>query len=110
MTYDCRTCGACCCNPDENRREGFMDYIEVGPREKLWRRPALVHRFVVLNAEGVGHLRLEGQRCAALRGRVGRRVTCILYEDRPAGCRRIQPGDERCLQHRRERGVEGRSR
>jgi Fe-S-cluster containining protein len=103
---DCRTCGACCCNPDENRREGYADYIEVRPTDRLLRKPALSRRLVVLNAQGVPHLRLDPQgRCVALRGRVGRRVRCAIYDDRPAACRRVEPGDARCLQYRRERGI-----
>jgi len=39
-------------------------------------------------------------------GRIGRFVTCAIYGLRPRGCRLIEPGDERCLQYRRERGID----
>ena len=104
---DCTRCGACCCNPDENRREGFIDYVEVEPRDALAREPELMRRLVVRNAEGVPHLRIDQSgRCLALRGRVGARVSCTIYEVRPTGCRRVEAGTARCLQYRRERGVE----
>jgi Fe-S-cluster containining protein len=104
--YDCMTCGACCANPDENRAEGFVDYVEVRSREPLLAKPELVRRLVVYNDEGVAHLRLDADgRCHALRGRMGRRVHCIIYDDRPTGCRKVEAGSERCLLARSERGV-----
>jgi Fe-S-cluster containining protein len=104
---DCRTCGACCANPDENRVEGVVDWVEVGPREPLLRAPRLAARLVVRNSSGQCHLRLDpGGRCLALRGRIGRRVSCTIYDLRPEGCRKVEPGSARCLQYRRERGVD----
>lgn len=103
---DCRRCGACCCNPDENRAEGYVDYVAVAPSEPILRRPELVRRFVVYNAAGEAHMRLLDQRCAALRGTLGRRVECQVYDLRPAGCRKVEAGGERCRQYRRERGID----
>jgi Fe-S-cluster containining protein len=104
MTLDCRTCGACCTSPDENRREGTDEWVEVAPDDVLLRRRAAA-RLVVHNADGVPHLRLHDHRCAALRGVLGRRVACSIYEIRPRACRRVEAGSPRCLQYRRERGV-----
>jgi Fe-S-cluster containining protein len=104
--FDCTRCGACCTNPDENRAEGFVDYVEVVPRDAIWAEPRLAQRFVVYNAEGQPHLRLhQDGRCLALRGRLGRSVRCTIYEHRPAACRKVEPGSERCLAHRRERSL-----
>jgi Fe-S-cluster containining protein len=103
---DCTRCGACCTNPDENRAEGFVDYVEVLARDALLDEPELVRRLVVYNADGLAHLRLDATgRCLALRGRLGRRVRCTIYEHRPTGCRKVEPGSERCLAHRRERSL-----
>jgi Fe-S-cluster containining protein len=103
---DCKSCGACCCNPDENRREGFVDYVEVSAREPMRDHPDLMRRYVVYNADAAAHLRMDASgKCLALRGPVGRRVSCVIYEHRPVGCRRVQPGTARCLQYRIERGV-----
>jgi Fe-S-cluster containining protein len=105
-SFDCIRCGACCTNPNENRDEGFIDYVEVTPRDPLLDRSDLVRRLVVFNTDGHPHLRLDaGGRCLALRGKVGRRVSCTIYEMRPAACRKVEPGSERCLAHRRERGL-----
>ncbi len=101
---DCLTCGACCTNPAENRREGFRDWVEIHPDELILRRRA-AQRLVVYNAAGVPHLRLDDtDRCAALRGKLGVRVHCAVYEIRPRACHRVEPGDDRCLQYRRENG------
>ena len=99
-------CGACCSNPNENRAEGYVDYIEVKPRDELLNRQALVRRLVVLNRDGVPHMRLEHDRCTALKGTIGVKAICTIYEVRPTGCRMLESGSERCLQYRIERGVD----
>ena len=101
-------CGACCCNPDENREENFLDYVEVSPRSRLARTPSLARKLTVLNRRGERHMKLRGreQRCAALEGEVGAAVYCKIYDLRPAGCRSVEPGSAECRRDRRERGVE----
>jgi len=47
------------------------------------------------------------QRCAALSGELGVRVSCTIYALRPADCRRVEPGSKECRRARRERGVDG---
>ena len=107
MDFDCRSCGACCANPDENRAEGFVDWVAVRDGEPLLDDARLAQRLVVTNALGERHLRLDSAwRCLALRGRIGHRVSCTVYGLRPEGCRRIEPGDARCRQYRRERGID----
>lgn len=106
VTYDCRTCGACCTNPDENRAEGFVHYVEVHPRDAILNERELVRRLVVHDPDGVPHLRLDGSgRCVALLGKLGKSVRCSIYEHRPTPCRKVEAGSERCLAHRRERGL-----
>jgi Fe-S-cluster containining protein len=103
---DCLRCGACCTNPDENRAERFVDWVEVGANEPLRARADLVKKHVVVNARGERHLRLDPSgRCTALRGRLGRDVSCAIYALRPAGCRHVEPGSARCVQYRAERGI-----
>ena len=111
MQLDCQRCGACCCNPDENRAEGFAFYVEVDDaRSRLLTKAELRQRYVVLDGGGVPHVRLDPSgRCAALRGKLGGLVSCAVYADRPRGCRRVEPGSARCLQARRERGIDGQS-
>lgn len=106
--FDCLRCGACCCNPAENRAESYRDYIAVTPRDReLWSRPHLLRRYTVANAQGELHMKLIGeeQRCAALLGALGKHVECAIYGQRPRGCRRVEPGDKRCLQYRTERQI-----
>jgi hypothetical protein len=107
VIYDCRSCGACCCNTDENRAERYVDYVQVTPRALLSRHRSLLRRLTVLNQAGERHMRLLGkeQRCAALRGRPGERVTCAIYDLRPSACRRVEPGSRECRRDRRERGI-----
>ena len=104
---DCQACGACCCNPAENRAEGFRDYVEVEPGAKLWKKPALLQRYSVANGRGEHHLKLIGaeERCAALLGSLGKRVRCSIYEWRPRGCKKVEAGDASCLRYRKERGI-----
>lgn len=105
---DCVTCGACCCNTDENRAEGFVDYVEVFASDALRRRRDLLARLAVRNDHGQVHLKLGADgRCVALSGELGRSVHCTIYDLRPAVCRRVQAGSEECLRARRERGVAG---
>ena len=104
---DCRRCGACCCNRDENIAEGHAWYIDIGDDCSLLKKKALVQKHVVEDAEGQPWLKMNPDgRCSALAGSLGRFVTCRIYGDRPQGCRRIQPGDPECLAARRERGLE----
>ena len=63
-------------------------------------------KLLARNQGGVLHLRLVGDgRCIALRGAIGRRVRCSIYALRPAGCRRVEPGDRSCLRYRAEAGL-----
>jgi Fe-S-cluster containining protein len=107
VEFDCQACGACCCNTDENRAEEYIDYVEVTPRAALNRRPDLVRKLTVLNDKGERHMKMKGreQRCVALEGKLGEHVSCTIYELRPSGCRRVQPGSKECLRDRRERGI-----
>lgn len=105
---DCQTCGACCCNSDENRAEKFVDYVEVPKRARLQLHRPLLRKLTVVNAQGERHMRLVGkeQRCIALEGGVGAEVRCTIYELRPPACRKVEPGSDECLRDRRERGID----
>lgn len=106
-SLDCQTCGACCCNSDENRAENYPWYVEVEPGNRLLSRRDLRQRYVVDDPDGSPHLRLDAEgRCVALLGRLGRDVECSIYAHRPRGCRSVQPGDDDCLRARRERGID----
>jgi uncharacterized protein len=98
---DCQRCGACCVNLPANRAEGFPYWVELEPGDRLLTRADLVRKLVVDDPDGVPHLRTAADgRCLALRGALGRRVSCAIYHHRPSPCRRVQPGDANCLGYR----------
>lgn len=104
-SYDCTRCGACCFNPPENVREGYVDYIEVAASDELRRKPDLLRRYAI-EKDGQVHLRiLSDQRCIALAGSLGRRVRCTIYHVRPSPCRRVQAGSALCDRYRRGLGL-----
>lgn len=104
---DCVRCGACCCNPAENQAEGFTFYVEIQPPSRLLSKDDLRKRYVVEDERGVPHLRLDPSgRCSALKGKLGKTVGCAVYADRPRGCRLVEPNSARCLQARREWGID----
>ena len=107
VQLDCQHCGACCCNPKANRDAGFIDYVKVERGDAILRKPDLLRRFAVENDKGVSHLKLDPSgRCLALRGAVGRDVTCAIYHYRPSPCRRVQADSDLCHRYRHDYGLE----
>lgn len=105
-SLDCRTCGACCVNPPVNREADFPWWVEIAEGDAILERPDLVRKHVVRDPDGVPHLRLAPDgRCLALRGALGRKVTCGMYGERPTPCRTVQAGDALCLRYRHEHGM-----
>ncbi len=102
--YDCQACGACCCNSSENAAEGTRWWVEIGERERILSHRKVAQRHVHRDDDGVAHLRMDDRgRCTALRGALGQRVSCAIYEVRPRACRRVEPGSQDCERARRER-------
>ncbi len=105
--FDCMRCGACCVNPSANRATCYVDYVEVCKSDPIHKKPELVRRFVVRNERDELHMRLDaGGRCVALRGRIGQRVSCYIYEARPAACRRVEAGTAACRAARAEHAID----
>ena len=50
-------------------------------------------------------MRCEGDRCAALHGRIGVTTTCTIYAIRPEVCRTCMPGDPECAMARKKYGL-----
>jgi Fe-S-cluster containining protein len=44
--------------------------------------------------------------CRGLQGIVGRQVFCLVYAKRPAPCRELQPGDDKCNRARIRHGLD----
>jgi Fe-S-cluster containining protein len=94
---DCQTCGACCAavvcvgvRPGEDVESG--KYWDVTAGELV------VDRYLKREPESF--------RCASLAGKIGERVSCTIYESRPAICRHFEAGSDRCHALRRAYGLE----
>jgi len=90
---DCRRCGACCA------------YSAAWPRFSLESEAALSRIPAAYADHDNGRMRCIGERCAALKGKVGVAATCVIYDARPIVCRDCLPGDEACLTARRHHGL-----
>jgi Fe-S-cluster containining protein len=89
----CQSCGACCAYSREWPRFSTEDDADL---ERI--PPALVD-------EGLGRMRCNGDRCAALVGDVGVATACSIYALRPQVCRTCLPGDDACAVARRRFGL-----
>jgi len=102
--FDCQSCGACCVSDFD-----APDYVYVSDEEsdllckkrfaawiyeeRTYGKPALSMR-----------TRRDEQsncRCIALQGTVGEQVSCAIYDLRPEGCRKFEPGSAVCETARR---------
>ena len=89
----CQACGACCATSANwprfsTEEDAALDLI---PAE-------------FVNARGSA-MRCDGDRCAALRGKVGKATSCAIYEIRPDVCRTCMPGDAECAIARKKWGL-----
>jgi Fe-S-cluster containining protein len=89
----CLACGACCAySPNWPRFSTERDEVlELIPRQ-------------LVNARSSG-MRCEGDRCAALSGKIGIATSCTIYALRPEVCRTCMPGDAECTMARRKFGL-----
>lgn len=87
----CQSCGACC------------SYDAGWPRFTLEDDAAIARipeAFVTRSG-----MRCVGDRCSALRGKIGEATACAVYDVRPDVCHACQPGDEECNMARRRFGL-----
>jgi Fe-S-cluster containining protein len=73
------------------------DLLRLTPR---WREQHVAQASVLTKVDPAGHCV-----CVALRGTVGNRVSCAIYERRPNECRKLDAGSAACLKARRQAGV-----
>jgi uncharacterized protein len=85
----CRACGACCA------------YSAEWPRFSLETDAQLDRIPRAFVDDERGRMRCEGNRCAALAGKVGVATSCAVYSARPEVCRACLPGDDACQTARR---------
>lgn len=91
---DCTTCGACCAWSDNwpeftDETDAHMDGIPIE----------------LCDCDN-GRMKCDGNRCLALQGDIGKRVSCSIYAHRPLVCREFQPGEPGCLMVRKGLGLE----
>ncbi|MGH9948865.1 MAG: YkgJ family cysteine cluster protein, partial [Pyrinomonadaceae bacterium] len=97
---DCVTCGACCAFPmavsiTENEAARIGNYTEVVLDREY--ADVVVGRFIP---------RAENDKCVNLDGKLGERIGCAIYEERPKCCREFDAGSDRCHEFRRIYGLE----
>jgi len=104
---DCRACGACCISDDDDD-DVYVDLTDedAGRMSPAFRRRAVVDKRASTSDPWLS-LRTKRDSsgncvCIALRGTVGSRVSCGIYERRPDGCRAFRPGSTDCRQARRD--------
>lgn len=91
---DCQSCGACCQTSRGAGRAGF--WAACSPSD-VARMPRRVRLKLVASRSSDGArgkatpLRIDGT-CGFLRGVVGDRVTCSIYDVRPTLCRAFAAG------------------
>lgn len=89
----CTTCGACCA------------YSSNWPRFTIEDDAALDLIPLSYVNDRLSGMRCEGDRCSALKGRIGGTTACGIYEVRPEVCRVCLPGDDECTMARRKFGL-----
>jgi Fe-S-cluster containining protein len=99
-TYDCRTCGACCA-PERNDAVyvGVTD-VDLARLTRRWRDQHVTREGVLTKLDPIGRCV-----CVALRGAIGQKVSCSIYERRPDECRRLFAGSRACRDARRQAGL-----
>ncbi|MBI3523668.1 MAG: YkgJ family cysteine cluster protein [Betaproteobacteria bacterium] len=88
---DCVTCGGCCA-----WSASWPVFIGDGDSQGIPEE--------VIDFEN-GRMLSHGNRCAALEGRLGERVSCSVYANRPLVCREFQAGSPDCLMVRGALGL-----
>jgi hypothetical protein len=89
----CQTCGACC------------SYSANWPRFTTEDDAALDLIPAKFVNERLSGMRCDGERCAALSGKVGAATSCVIYAVRPEVCRTCMPGDPECAMARKRHGL-----
>ncbi|WP_186294439.1 YkgJ family cysteine cluster protein [Bradyrhizobium guangdongense] len=89
----CQSCGACC------GYSANWPRFSIESDEELDKIPAA---FVNDRQSG---MRCDGDRCSALRGKIGEQTSCGIYTVRPEVCRTCMPGDAECAMARRKFGL-----
>ena len=94
---DCKTCGACCAGGYAHDHHADCTTADVVRMSRAARARLVDGRHRPITEPQPAHTPTDGDgRCVFLRGTVGRRASCRIYETRPAVCRDFKPGSQRC--------------
>lgn len=99
-SFDCRTCGACCAPQIRDAVYVGVTALDIARMTHRWRERHVAHGAILTKLDPVGRCV-----CVALRGAIGRRVSCAIYERRPNECRRLLAGSRDCLDARKQAGL-----
>ena len=97
---DCRTCGACCAPQRNDAVYVGVTAADVARMTRLWRERHVARDAILTKLDPVGRCV-----CVALRGAIGQRVSCTIYERRPSECRSFTAGTPECHKARRQAGL-----
>lgn len=101
---DCMACGACCAPQDQRK-----DTHPALDADDVAQLPTMLQKTLIVNDGGKRFIRTKKSGgvtvCAALKGNVGGRCKCGIYERRPMVCRIFEKGSEECLAARAAFGV-----
>jgi len=102
---DCSNCGACC-----RGQSADGDYVPVTRLDRRRLTSKYVRKLVRLDRvdehgakEALPLKRFgEHEACVALKGKMGKDVSCEIYAQRPEFCRTFEKGSAECYARRRE--------
>ena len=109
---DCTRCGACCVSTwdsptyvnltdeDRSRLEAHLAASTVRKYVGFEDEPRNDYLSLTTKENRQGHVV-----CVALRGSVGGRCSCSIYEIRPKACRDFRQGSVSCVEAREEAGL-----
>jgi len=109
---DCQTCGACCVSTwdsptyvnltdeDRSRLEAHLSASTTRKYIGFEDEPRCDHPSLTTKENRQGHVV-----CVALRGSVGGRCSCSIYEIRPAACQAFRQRSLECREARKEAGL-----
>lgn len=100
LGLDCRTCGACCAPQRNDAVYVGVTAADIARMSRLWRERHVARDAVLTKLDPVGRCV-----CVALRGAIGQRVSCTIYERRPSECRSFTAGTPECHKARRQAGL-----
>lgn len=98
--FDCRTCGACCSPQRNDAVYVGVTAADIARMTRPWRERNVAREAILTKLDPVGRCV-----CVALRGAVGQRVSCSIYERRPQECRSFTAGSKECVAARRQAGL-----